>query len=176
MTSFTLTVGNNRWSDARLHAACAALRPGEWEAPRTGFFPSLSLTLHHINAVDRYHIDALTEGGLGRRGFREAPVLRTVQVLVLAQETLELQLIAFCRALPPDRATARVVTNRGATGRVSERIDRSLLHLHRGQAHAMLSATSVKPPQLDDFFLDWKRDAAALPFLSDQMRPMAKVG
>ena len=39
-----------------------------------------------------------------------------------------------------------------------ERCDRLLLHLfqhdihHRGQAHAMLSGTSVKPPQLDEFF------------------------
>jgi uncharacterized damage-inducible protein DinB len=39
-----------------------------------------------------------------------------------------------------------------------ERTDRLLMHLfqhqvhHRGQAHAMLSATSVKPPQLDEFF------------------------
>jgi uncharacterized damage-inducible protein DinB len=37
-------------------------------------------------------------------------------------------------------------------------MDRLLLHLfqhdihHRGQAHAMLSATSVSPPQLDEFF------------------------
>jgi hypothetical protein len=40
----------------------------------------------------------------------------------------------------------------------TERADRLLLHLfqhqvhHRGQAHAMLSATHVKPPQLDEFF------------------------
>jgi uncharacterized damage-inducible protein DinB len=39
-----------------------------------------------------------------------------------------------------------------------ERMDRLLLHLfqhqihHRGQAHAMLSGTSVPPPQLDEFF------------------------
>jgi uncharacterized damage-inducible protein DinB len=25
---------------------------------------------------------------------------------------------------------------------------------HRGQAHAMLAGTAVKPPQLDEFFLD----------------------
>jgi uncharacterized damage-inducible protein DinB len=37
-------------------------------------------------------------------------------------------------------------------------MDRLLLHLfqhqihHRGQAHAMLSGTSVAPPQLDEFF------------------------
>ena len=40
----------------------------------------------------------------------------------------------------------------------NERCDRLLMHLfqhdihHRGQAHAMLSATSVAPPQLDEFF------------------------
>ena len=39
-----------------------------------------------------------------------------------------------------------------------ERMDRLLLHLfqhdvhHRGQAHSMLSGTSVSPPQLDEFF------------------------
>jgi uncharacterized damage-inducible protein DinB len=39
-----------------------------------------------------------------------------------------------------------------------ERLDRLLLHLfqhqihHRGQAHGMLSATDVRPPQLDEFF------------------------
>ncbi|CAN5920019.1 hypothetical protein BH11PSE3_BH11PSE3_29270 [soil metagenome] len=37
---------------------------------------------------------------------------------------------------------------------------------HRGQAHAMLSSTSVKPPQLDEFFLagegHLRRDELAL--------------
>jgi len=49
--------------------------------------------------------------------------------------------------------------NRGARVQV-ERVDRLLLHLfqhqvhHRGQAHAMLSATGVSPPQLDEFFVE----------------------
>jgi len=40
----------------------------------------------------------------------------------------------------------------------TERADRLLLHLfqhqihHRGQAHAMLSGTTIPPPQLDEFF------------------------
>ncbi len=48
--------------------------------------------------------------------------------------------------------------NRGDTRIQVERRDRLLLHLfqnqvhHRGQAHAMLAGTTVKPPQLDDFF------------------------
>lgn len=172
MTHYTLMAGNNRWSNARLLSACAALQPGEWEAPRTGFFPSLSLTLHHLQAVDRYYIDALTEGGLGRSAYGEALVAASVHDLSTAQAALDQQLIAFCRALPPGRASARMVMDRGAAGRVTERIDHTLLHLfqhqvhHRGQAHAMLSATTVRPPQLDDFFLDWERDPAAQGFFA----------
>ena len=43
-------------------------------------------------------------------------------------------------------------------GLVRERVRRLLAHIfehqihHRGQAHAMLSGTSVPPPQLDEFF------------------------
>jgi uncharacterized damage-inducible protein DinB len=172
MTDYTLMAGNNRWSNARLHAACAALQPGEWEAPRTGFFPSLSLTLHHIHAIDLYYIDALTEGGLGPRAFLEAPTFAGIAELARAQEVQDQRLIAFCAALSPDRAGQSVITDRGAKGRMTERIDHMLLHLfqhqvhHRGQAHAMLSSTSVKPPQLDDFFLNFERDAAAEPFFA----------
>ena len=172
MTDYTLMAGNNRWSNARLLSACAALQPGEWEAPRVGFFPSLSLTLHHLQAVDRYYIDALTQGGLGRRAYSGALVAARVDDLSTAQDSLDQQLIAFCRALSPDRATSRMEMDRGAAGRVTERIDHTLLHLfqhqvhHRGQAHAMLSSTSVKPPQLDDFFLDWGRDPSAEPFFA----------
>jgi uncharacterized damage-inducible protein DinB len=165
-----LMAGNNRWSNARLHAACIALLPGEWEAGRTSFFPSLAQTLHHIHAVDLYYLDALTEGGKGPRAFREAPAFAGARDLAAAQETLDHRLITFCGGLTPDRAQSAVLTDRGAKGRPAERIDHLLLHLfqhqvhHRGQAHAMLSSTSVKPPQLDDFFLTFERDPAAQPF------------
>ena len=165
-----LMAGNNRWSNARLHAACIALGLGEWQAPRVGFFPSLALTLHPIHAVDRYYIDALTQGGLGRRAFRDTPAFADAPALAAAQEDLDRRLIAFCNGLTPERASALVTTDRGAAGQPAERVDHLLLHLfqhqvhHRGQAHAMLSSTSVKPPQLDDFFLTFERDPAALPF------------
>lgn len=44
---------------------------------------------------------------------------------------------------------------------IPERIGDILAHVflhdihHRGQVHAMLSGTSVKPPQLDEFLLDY---------------------
>jgi uncharacterized damage-inducible protein DinB len=52
----------------------------------------------------------------------------------------------------------------------SERMDRLLLHLfqhqihHRGQAHAMLSATEVRPPQLDEFFSESEAPLRATEF------------
>ena len=64
-----------------------------------------------------------------------------------------------------------MTTDRGEDGQVSERLDLLLLHLfqhqihHRGQVHAMLSGSSVAPPQLDDFYLRFGRhpDARPLP-------------
>jgi uncharacterized damage-inducible protein DinB len=67
------------------------------------------------------------------------------------------RLIAVCDALTPESLSGEVRVNRGERVQV-ERRDRLLLHLfehqihHRGQAHAMLSGTTVKPPQLDEFF------------------------
>ena len=48
---------------------------------------------------------------------------------------------------------------------IPERIGDILAHVflhdihHRGQVHAMLSGTSVAPPQLDEFLLDYDREA-----------------
>ena len=39
---------NNAWANHRLLGACAELTQGEFEAERTGFFPSLQATLNHI--------------------------------------------------------------------------------------------------------------------------------
>ena len=53
--------------------------------------------------------------------------------------------------------------DREEDGIFHERIGDILAHLfqhqihHRGQAHAMLSGTSVAPPQLDEFFLEYER-------------------
>ncbi|MGA7264507.1 MAG: DinB family protein, partial [Stellaceae bacterium] len=39
---------NNAWANHRLLAVCARLTQAEFEAPRTGFFPSIQATLNHI--------------------------------------------------------------------------------------------------------------------------------
>ncbi len=68
---------------------------------------------------------------------------------------MDQRLIAWCEALDD---LGRIVEVNRVTRTQRERADRLLLHLfqhdihHRGQVHAMLSGTSVKPPQLDEFY------------------------
>jgi uncharacterized damage-inducible protein DinB len=73
------------------------------------------------------------------------------------QSAVDRRLINFCEGLTAESLGEVVRVNRD-TRVQTERRDRLLMHLfqhqihHRGQAHAMLAETAVKPPQLDEFF------------------------
>lgn len=148
---------NNAWANHRLLRACKQLNPGEFEAARTGFFPSLQATLNHIYTIDLFYIDALEGGWLGPAAWANEIPFTDVHALSHEQHAIDRRLIDHCNALTPDRLDEQVRVNRNTRVQV-ERRDRLLMHLfqhqihHRGQAHAMLSATSVPPPQLDEFF------------------------
>ena len=154
----------NAWANHRLHAACAQLKPEAFAATRVSFFPSIVATLNHILTVDWYYVDALERWFHRREAnrdvdgffdpevpFGDAPTLRA------EQRACDARLVALCDALDDARLTESVPVMRRA-GLEPERADRLLAHLfqhqihHRGQAHAMLAGTSVKPPQLDEFF------------------------
>jgi uncharacterized damage-inducible protein DinB len=152
---------NNLWSNDRLYRAVLALAPGEFEAERTGFFPSIRETLNHILLVDLFYFDMLEERGLGRAvGARFNPY-ENAKDLADAQALFDRELVAFCDRLAASDLDRRVATDRGEHGIIPERIGDLLAHLflhdihHRGQVHAMLSGTSVEPPQLDEFLLDY---------------------
>lgn len=149
---------NNRWANHRLLSACAALSQAEFTASRIGFFPSLAATLNHILAVDRFYVDAMEGSRLGPAALVEPEPCKTVAALRVAQEEVDRRLIAVVESLTVG-GLERIVELHRRAGVQRERMDRLLLHLfqhqvhHRGQAHAMLSGTSVRPPQLDEFFL-----------------------
>jgi uncharacterized damage-inducible protein DinB len=152
---FAAQARNNAWANHRLLNACAQLSQEEFEATRTSFFPSIKATLNHILIVDRFYVDAMEGGTLGRAAFAKPEPCGTVAELRREQAAVDHRLIAWCEAL--DDLGHIVEVHRGS--RIQrERADRLLLHLfehdihHRGQVHAMLSGTSVKPPQLDEFF------------------------
>ena len=148
---------NNAWANHRLLTACADLSQEEFVAPRTGFFPSIQATLNHILVVDWFYVDALEGGTLGPAAWADPVPCKTLPDLHAAQAEVDRRLIAWCDALDDGGPDRIIHVHRGA--RVQhERADRLLLHLfqhqvhHRGQAHAMLSATRIAPPQLDEFF------------------------
>lgn len=148
----------NALANRRLHDACARLSSAELTAERTAFFPTIRLTLNHILIVDWYYLDAL-EGGEAAYDVRdEDEPFADLPALAAAQAAADRRLVAFCDALTPEGA-GRAATLVRPTGRFVERVDSILLHLflhqvhHRGQVHAMLSGTSVPPPQLDEFLL-----------------------
>jgi len=148
---------NNAWANHRLLTACGRLDAGAFNAPRTGFFPSLAATLNHILVVDWFYVDALEGGWLGLAAFADEQPFDTPAAVHAAQRLVDDRLIAHCEALT-DRSLDEVVKVNRRERVQTERRDRLLLHLlehqihHRGQAHAMLSATAVAPPQLDEFF------------------------
>jgi uncharacterized damage-inducible protein DinB len=154
---------NNAWSNLRLLLACSALDDAEFAAPRTGFFPSLRDTLNHIVTVDWLYVDALERAIAGRpvnrdaAGFFDPPApFATCAQLVSAQRDVDRRLIVLCAGLTD---LSQTVSIQRADHVQREPLVRVLAHLfqhqihHRGQAHAMLAGTCVKPPQLDEFFL-----------------------
>ncbi|HYC04862.1 MAG TPA: DinB family protein [Azospirillaceae bacterium] len=160
---------NNAWANHRLLTACLRLSAAEFAAPRTGFFPSLRATLNHIVIIDRFYVDALEGGTLGLAALRDPEPCPDAASLRAAQAAVDRRLIAVTEGLDV-AALERVVRIHRGERVQEERMDRLLLHLfqhqvhHRGQAHAMLSGTSVPPPQLDEFFSEeeWPLRAAEL--------------
>jgi uncharacterized damage-inducible protein DinB len=148
---------NNGWANHRLLTACMKLSQQDFEAKRTGFFPSLQLTLNHIYVIDLFYVDALEGGWLGPKAWANDLPYPAAAQLRPAQAAMDNRLIAVCDALTPDALSSIVRVNRD-TRVQTERCDRLLMHLfqhqihHRGQAHAMLSGTGIEPPQLDEFF------------------------
>ncbi|MCM2290924.1 DinB family protein [Allorhizobium sp. BGMRC 0089] len=147
---------NNAAANHRLLEACAQLQPGAFEAPRTGFFPSLRATLNHILIVDWFYVDALEGGTLGFKAFEHEEPCDSITALQHAQSAVDRRLIAFCDGLTMERLAQTTTIHRGEHLQI-ERTDDLLSHLfqhqthHRGQVHAMLAGTSIKPPQIDEF-------------------------
>jgi uncharacterized damage-inducible protein DinB len=151
---------NNLWSNDRLYRAVLALKPGEFEAERTSFFPSIRETLNHVLAVDRLYMDFLTDGGLGAAAYDDYVPFDNATDLAAAQVDFDRKLVAFCDSLSEADLDRRVITDRREDGMIPEKIGDILTHVflhdihHRGQVHAMLSGTSTAPPQLDEFLLE----------------------
>ena len=157
---------SNRLASLRLLNACKQLGPGEFEAARTGFFPSIKATLNHNLTIDWFYVDALEGGSLGPAAWNPPEPFDAIGPLADAQIAVDERLLAFCRNLTPARLDGETRVHRTKHVQVA-RTDDILAHLflhqvhHRGQVHAMLAGTSIKPPQLDEFILGGPADTNA---------------
>lgn len=155
---------NNAWANHRLLKACARLSPADFTAPRTSFFPSLKATLNHNVTVDGFYVDMLERSVRGQPPhpdpgsfFDPEQPFATCAELIPAQRAVDRRLIDLCAGLSEAALDGPVRVPR-RDGVYTDRVARILAHLfqhqihHRGQAHAMLAGTPVKPPQLDEFF------------------------
>ena len=168
----------NALANLRLHAAMAPLSREELQARRSGFFPSLMATLNHILAVDIYYVAALVGDPDPEGAWRRFQPAIDLPPLVAAQRASDMRLLALCNGLDAAGCDRVVPLPRG-NGRIQrDRAAHVLAHLfmhqvhHRGQVHAMLSGTSVKPPQLDEFLMPSEahlREAEMLAFDWDEL-------
>jgi uncharacterized damage-inducible protein DinB len=150
----------NRLANHRLHAAMAVLSNADFQAPRTGFFPSLAATLNHILMVDQYYVAALhRDAGLDSGHWDRFVADAALPGLAERQRQVDERLIGFCDALDAAGCERIVEMPRDAGEVRRDAAAHVLAHLfmhqthHRGQAHSMLSGTAVNPPQLDEFLM-----------------------
>lgn len=161
---FVAEAHNNAWSNHRLLEACCALTREEFAAARVSFFPSIKATCNHVLTVDWYYIEALERSLAGlephpqaARHFEPEEPFDDCAALRAAQLAADRRLIAVCAGLDDARLEGPVLMPR-RDGVQRDAVHRILAHLfqhqvhHRGQVHAMLAGTRVKPPQLDEFY------------------------
>lgn len=148
----------NRLANARLHHTLLELPEADYTAPRPSFFGSIRATLNHILLVDRFYINALTGVGLDTAALDQARACPDLATLTRWQEVEDLRLLGHVEALGLADMDEVVTVDRGIRVQTDRRDD-LVSHLfqhqthHRGQVHGMLSATTVAPPQLDEFIV-----------------------
>ena len=114
--------------------------------------------------MDWYYVDALERGLRGEGAntqadcfFEPEEPFETCAALAAEQRAVDKRLVAACATLDDARLAASIPVMRRA-GVQPETATRLLAHLfqhqihHRGQVHAMLAGSAIKPPQLDEFF------------------------
>ena len=159
LTLLRIQAHANRLANHRLHTAMAVLSHAELHATRTSFFPTLMATLDHILWVDQYYVDALHGDCLARETALAFVPDDTLAMLAARQRGSDERLLRWLMAAD-DAALDRTVLMPRPQGRIqSDAAAHMLQHLfmhqthHRGQAHAMLSGTTVPPPPLDEFLM-----------------------
>ena len=145
----------NRWANAQLYAAAAALSDAEFRSDRGAFFGSLHRTLNHLMVADRIWMKRFT--GIGEAPTTlDAVLFEEFDALAAARRTEDERIIAWTGTL--DEATlAGNFTYMPVTQQIAmtQPLWTALSHLfnhqthHRGQCHMTLTALGKPSLGLD---------------------------
>jgi len=144
----------NAWANDRLYAACARLPDAEFRAPRQAFFGSIMGTLNHILVGDRAWLGRL-EGGPSGIARLDDILFEDLVELTQARVAEDRRIGALMDRLDAEALARDLVYRTMAGVEYRTPVVWVLSHLfnhqthHRGQAHALLSQTTVAPPSLD---------------------------
>lgn len=149
---FRMFADYNRWANARVYEACAALPDADYRADKGAFFGSAHRTLNHLLVADRIWMKRLSGTG-------EAPASLDVILhddlagLTAARMEEDERMIDFLEDLSEtDLARTITYSNVAGTSHFTQPLTTILAHIfnhqthHRGQVHGII--TSVGGPSL----------------------------
>jgi uncharacterized damage-inducible protein DinB len=150
----------NAWANWRLYEAAGRLSDAERKKKRPSFFGSIYRTLNHILVGDRVWLSRLTTTSHGIASL-DQELYGDFAELRAARVTEDERLIAVVNRLQPEEIAGSLCYRNMAGEEKRTPMVQVLGHIfnhqthHRGQAHALLSDTSVPPPQLDLIYMGW---------------------
>lgn len=154
-TLFTMLGNYNRWANARLYDAVAAVPDADYRADLGAFFGSLHGTLNHILVGDRLWLKRFS--GKGDAPDRlDAIIADDFATLRAEREITDEAYIAYIAGLSDaDLSATFTYTAITYPKPITQPLYPALLHAfnhqthHRGQAHALLTRITGEAPPLD---------------------------
>jgi uncharacterized damage-inducible protein DinB len=147
----------NAWANDRLYAACAQLPDADFRASRQAFFGSILGTLNHILVGDRAWMGRIQGVPSGITRLDET-LFEDLADLKRARVEEDERILSLTDTMDTNSLDRDVVYRTMAGVESRTPLIWVLSHMfnhqthHRGQAHALLSQTTVKPPPLDLIF------------------------
>lgn len=154
---FAMFAAYNRWANARLYKAAAALPDAEYRRARGAFFGSLHGTLNHLLVADRIWMRRFTGEGPVQTRLDEV-LFDDLSLLRAERAALDDRIVGYIDGLT-DASFARPLSYRTITSpiEITQPLAPALAHFfnhqthHRGQAHALVTqaAGNDAMPSLD---------------------------
>ena len=152
---FQMFAAYNRWANARVYDAAAALPEVAYNQDTGAFFESLSGTLNHVLVADRIWLKRFTGEGEAPAAL-DAVLHADLPSLRAAREAEDARILKWVGSLGDKALSGRftymtVTDMRTVSQRLAPALDHFFNHQthHRGQAHAILTMLGQPSLQLD---------------------------